>query len=170
VRFIGIDIDPEALRAANELQISGAFLRASGDRLPIADHSVDFVFSRVALPYMHIPRAVAEIHRVLRPGGSVWISLHRPRRVMIWLKEAILQGHWKAALAQSFSLISGTMLLLTNRQTRMPVTGRYLTFQTPEGMRKLVEKAGFQVTSSALEPFFVLQATKPAPKAARSGR
>jgi ubiquinone/menaquinone biosynthesis C-methylase UbiE len=34
------------------------------------------VISRVALPYMHIPMALAEIARVVKSGGHVWLTLH----------------------------------------------------------------------------------------------
>lgn len=34
------------------------------------------MISRVALPYMHIPMALAEIARVVKSGGHVWLTLH----------------------------------------------------------------------------------------------
>src|SRR5207245_7299416 len=44
--------------------------------LPFREASFDFVFSRVALPYMHIPKAASEMGRVLKPGGGLWCLLH----------------------------------------------------------------------------------------------
>ena len=42
---------------------------AAGENLPFADERFDLVFSRVALPYMDINRALREIARVLKRGG-----------------------------------------------------------------------------------------------------
>jgi SAM-dependent methyltransferase len=44
--------------------------------LPFDNPSFDRVISNVALPYMDIPKTLLEIHRVLVPGGQVWLSLH----------------------------------------------------------------------------------------------
>jgi hypothetical protein len=44
--------------------------------LPFDNASFDRVISNVALPYMDIPKTLLEIHRLLVPGGQVWLSLH----------------------------------------------------------------------------------------------
>jgi ubiquinone/menaquinone biosynthesis C-methylase UbiE len=56
---------------------------ASGEALPFRDQSFDFLFSRVALPYMNIPVALAEFRRVLKPGAGLWLSLH-PLSMLSW--------------------------------------------------------------------------------------
>jgi len=38
--------------------------------MPFADGSFDRVISAIALPYMNIQKALAEIHRILVPGGG----------------------------------------------------------------------------------------------------
>lgn len=58
-RYVGIDYDG-----------TGADLLADGHALPFTDHSFDVVFSFAVLEHLHAPiRALAEISRVLRPGG-----------------------------------------------------------------------------------------------------
>src|SRR5262245_16260126 len=75
----GVDIDPVAISAGQQILGSNIHLEVgSGERLPFANESFDFVFSRVALPYMIIPDALAEIRRVLRSGGRFWTVLHPP--------------------------------------------------------------------------------------------
>src|SRR5262245_26954041 len=72
----GIDIDEEALALGRRVTRRIAFVRASGERLPFSDGSFDFVISRVSLLFMHLPVALREIARVLKPGGQVWFTLH----------------------------------------------------------------------------------------------
>src|SRR3954449_13214466 len=74
---VGVDIDTEAVTfGVHWPEARGIRLgAATGENLPFQPSSFDFVYSRVALPYMHIPTALAEIHRVLRPGGNLWLTL-----------------------------------------------------------------------------------------------
>src|SRR3954463_15497096 len=63
-RSVGIDVDVEALRfggsGARGARSKGAPALA-GD-LPFLDGAFDYVYSRVALPYMDVPRALSEMH------------------------------------------------------------------------------------------------------------
>lgn len=46
--------------------------QASADQLPFADASFDWVLSRYsAHHWRHLPQSLAQVHRVLRPGGRV---------------------------------------------------------------------------------------------------
>jgi len=52
-------------------------LQASAEAIPLADASIDLVFSTSALEHVRDYRAaIAEIHRVLRPGGTVLLGTH----------------------------------------------------------------------------------------------
>ncbi|MGB9234289.1 MAG: class I SAM-dependent methyltransferase, partial [Terriglobales bacterium] len=75
----GLDIDGSRLAAAKAQFPQRAFVQAAGERLPFADASFDRVISTLALPYMNIPKALGEIHRVLVSGGRLSLSLHLPR-------------------------------------------------------------------------------------------
>jgi SAM-dependent methyltransferase len=78
-RIVGIDVNPAGVRNAGALAArAGLAGRAefrvadAGDRLPFADASFDAVVSNDAM--CHVPdraRALAEWHRVLRPGGRM---------------------------------------------------------------------------------------------------
>jgi SAM-dependent methyltransferase len=70
------DISPgmvTTLRAnAGRLGLDVSSLRADAESLPFADESFDFVFGHAVLHHLpNLPRAFAEFHRVLRPGGRI---------------------------------------------------------------------------------------------------
>ena len=78
--YIGIDISPPMLRRAaaevSDAGIPGLLLaRADATHLPVAARSVDRVLSFNGLHVMpDKAAALAELHRVLRPGGEAWGS------------------------------------------------------------------------------------------------
>jgi SAM-dependent methyltransferase len=55
-----------------------SYLLGAGECLPFADESFGRVISAVALPYMNIQKTLAEIHRILVPGGRLSLILHLP--------------------------------------------------------------------------------------------
>ncbi len=70
---VGVDLDEEDLRAPSAPR--GGSVRADGTRLPFPDAGFDGVFCSNVLE--HTPDAasvLAEIERVLRPGGWAWVS------------------------------------------------------------------------------------------------
>src|SRR3954470_8184556 len=138
-RSIGVDVDVEALRfgatGALGARVRGA--AAMGERLPFVDGAFDYVYSRVALPYMDIPSAVAEMHRVLRPGGRLWLALH-PLSVPA---EQFRRGNLKGKLYATYTIANGLWLDATGRTLRL---GRLCeSIQTERGMRLALTRAGF---------------------------
>lgn len=66
---VGLDPDGDALRDARARDPAGRWLRARAEAIPLADGSVDAVFSLSVLQYTERAAALAECRRVLRPGG-----------------------------------------------------------------------------------------------------
>jgi SAM-dependent methyltransferase len=74
-RIIGVDRSAAMLARAREKLPQGDFREGDLEALPVASHSVDVAVCALAL--VHLPeldRAVAELARVVRPGGRVIIS------------------------------------------------------------------------------------------------
>jgi ubiquinone/menaquinone biosynthesis C-methylase UbiE len=139
-RTTGVDIDLGALRfAANgamgePLRVAGA----RGEQLPFRDAAFDYVYSRVALPYMDIPAALGEMRRVLRPGGRLWLALH-PLAIPA---EQFRRGNFKGKIYAAYTVVNGAWLHLTGRTFRLR-PGICESIQTERGMRLALRRAGF---------------------------
>jgi ubiquinone/menaquinone biosynthesis C-methylase UbiE len=75
-RHVGLDVAVEGLIAAHHLGIT-TVTHASALQLPIGSETVDLVITLDVLQHLPLDggdhRALSEIHRVLRPGGYVFI-------------------------------------------------------------------------------------------------
>ena len=158
----GVDPVAAALALGRTLTDRVHFGAAMGEALPFADASFDLVVSRVALPYMNIPRALDEMARVLRPGGTVWLSLHSPAFAFRTMRRAIRAGNVRAAIYPMYTLLNGLLLHLLDRQVQWPFgRKRYESAQTAAGMRRALTRAGFTEPRISRGQFFVVSATKP---------
>ena len=87
---IGLDVDHEAIRYGMSHYGHGIqFIVADASRIPIPSESVNFVFSRVSLPYTNIPKVIKEIERVLTNDGRVWMTLHDRNVVRRYLRQSM---------------------------------------------------------------------------------
>jgi len=89
-KVCGIDSSPEAIRAAREITRKAGFkarltVGSMFERLPYPDRSFDAVVCTKALNHgaiESIHAAVAEMERVLRPGGLVFIVVTKTRKAL----------------------------------------------------------------------------------------
>lgn len=99
IQLVGIDLAPAMLDVARsraaELGIDAELREGDAERLPFDDASFDTVVSELALCSVPNPaRAIAEMARVLRPGGSLLLLDHvgstwPPVYALQWLVERI---------------------------------------------------------------------------------
>ena len=155
----GIDPDTTALALGRTLTSRVQFAAAVGEHLPYASRSFDLVFSRVALPYTDIPVALAEIARVLRPGGTVWLSLHPPRFAWQAVERAVRARSLKGTLFPFYVLANGMLLHVLGRQIRWPFgRSRHESVQTAGGITRALRRAGFADVRVTRNRFFVVTA------------
>jgi ubiquinone/menaquinone biosynthesis C-methylase UbiE len=160
-RPVGVDVDKEALRLGRELNPGILFVRSSGEKLPFADDSFDFVFSRVALPYMNIPRALLEVRRVLRNGGSVWFTLHP----LSMLSPKASCRNVRTALFEIYRLANTLGLHYLGRQFRYPLNrNRTESYQTVAGMRRALAGRGFTDIRTTIAPKQFIVSARACPK------
>jgi ubiquinone/menaquinone biosynthesis C-methylase UbiE len=139
--IVGVDILFNRVQAANITYRDQGwhYLCAYGEGLPFRDESFDGAFCQVALPYMHIPRALRELHRVLKPGAWLRVSLHHPQFTLRELRRAFPSP--KPSLFRIFVLLNGIALHFTGRVIGL---GRWAeSCQTESGMRIAFRRAGF---------------------------
>ena len=74
-RFAGIDWSGDALRRAHALDLTVLRAAVTAPGLPVADGAADVVIMSELIEHLVDPDgAVAEVRRVLRPGGSLLLS------------------------------------------------------------------------------------------------
>jgi ubiquinone/menaquinone biosynthesis C-methylase UbiE len=75
----GVDLTPEMLQRAAASIPEATFLEGDLRRLPVEDASFDVVVCGLALSHLtELGDAVAELARVLRPGGRIVVSVLHP--------------------------------------------------------------------------------------------
>ena len=139
--YIGIDVSREAITKARLLHPRWNFFRHSAEYIPFTDGEFDSVIAGVSLPYMDIPLVLAEVKRVLRPGGTFWCSLHPLSHTLEHLFRSIRHFVWKDMIFRSYVLLNGLYFHFTGKLFRFP-GGRIESFQTKRGMRIAMERAG----------------------------
>jgi demethylmenaquinone methyltransferase/2-methoxy-6-polyprenyl-1,4-benzoquinol methylase len=137
---IGLDITPRMIELARQKpEASGPLSWLVGDMtsLPVASSSIDVVTTGYGLRNVpDLPRAIAEIHRVLRPGGLMCsLDFNRP-------ESSLVRGVYLTYL----TMVGSTLGWVLHRD---PDTYRYI----PESIRRypgargvvtLMREAGFE--------------------------
>jgi ubiquinone/menaquinone biosynthesis C-methylase UbiE len=134
----GIDIDHDVLRQGKRLSDSVGFICGRAEALPFRSATFDVVYSRVALPYTHLPSSLREIRRVLKPHGRLWAVLERPG---LPFHSGLLKNYKFYALAPYIFL--NTLLFHALGKSVPFLDGKYRGYQTISGITRALGKAGF---------------------------
>jgi SAM-dependent methyltransferase len=136
-RPIGVEIDP---RRFAEVRGSGLrVLRASGTHLPFPSDTLDGVVCKVVVPLTDEARVVAEIGRVLRPGGVARVTYHGAGYYLRYL----LKGPgWKRRLYGLRSLVNGWVYAASGR--RLPGFLGDTVYQSRRRLRHYYERNGLE--------------------------
>ena len=136
--IVGIDTSRELLGIASSRHPSVECRHMDMMAMSFADRSFDLVYSSLAFHYANDwDRLFAEIHRVLRPGGTVLFSTHHP-------------GYWsrKARTGNSFTNRRG--VTLTEHVATLPVANVeivYYNHADEQSIAASVRHAGFTLRS-----------------------
>lgn len=154
VELVGVDSDAAAVLLGMRLSKSDAtpltLVSGSAMAMPFADGYFDLVSNCVALNYMHQREALAEMVRVVRPGGFLFC-----RAESIWFDAYVLResGGWKPFLGRARDLVWGTLHAATGQQ---PEPGTRLSggraFSSFGRMRRTLASLGCRVTFTGEAP------------------
>jgi ubiquinone/menaquinone biosynthesis C-methylase UbiE len=137
----GLDIDDSRLAIAKVRFSRRTYLQGAGERLPFEAESFDRVISALALPYMNIQKTLAEIHRILVPGGDLALSLHLPSFTIAELLHNAIPKP-VPTLFRLYVMANGLLFHCTGRTVGL-LKGGTESFQTERGMRVALNRAGF---------------------------
>lgn len=152
------------------------FLVGDGATIPFPDSIFNLVFSRVALPYMNIPRTAAEAHRTLVAGGVFWITPHfrdhamdgHRKDAVNYLLRADAAGTprwrtWKPRLKmwlhRTYVLLNGYLFEHTGLLVPY-LNGRYESWQSLRSMQTVLQRAGFDFSYEETEHHTVIKGIK----------
>jgi SAM-dependent methyltransferase len=147
---IGVDQSADRLAVAAELAggPSVRLIRGSVEQMPLADRSVDLVFSRVVLPYVHQQRTMAEIGRVLAAGGRALLILHaagfyRAQLAHCGLRPGCAPETYRAAIGLAGGLAFSTLGVEPRWPSRRG--GFRLSYQTRGSFARLAARSGLRL-------------------------
>ena len=139
----GVDIDGEAIAFGSARFPNLKLKTSAGESLPYDAGYFDFLYCRVSLPYMHIPRALREFRRVLQPNGHLWLSLHPLSMLRRDLTHALREGSLRGVVYRSYAAFN-TLLLFAGRQIPYPLNQKRVESYQPSAiMRLALQRAGF---------------------------
>ena len=138
---LGVDLAQGMLtRGARKLERRGLASRArlaggDGERLPVRDESFDAALVGFGIRNIGEPaRALADVHRALRPGGRfVVLEFSMPRGVV----GRLYRAYFTALLPRIGRLVSGD----SSAYSYLPAS--VLAFPSPQAFAALMEQAGF---------------------------
>ncbi|ADJ26040.1 Methyltransferase type 11 [Dehalogenimonas lykanthroporepellens BL-DC-9] len=139
--LFGIDISSEMLRYAEKFKIKHRFdavLRQEDMRsLDFPDNYFDFAIAVASLHHLDSPesrrQALAEIHRVVRPDGEIFLTVWNACQPRFWFSRRDTRIPWKTGDKTVF---------------------RYYHLFTYREIERLAKDEGFTVMSSRPEAFF----------------
>lgn len=103
-RVIGVDATPEMLAVARQAVPDTDFRLGDLTALPVETGSVDLVVCALALSHCQdIAQPVAELARVLRPGGHLVISDFHPFQLLLGGNAFFLDDKGRAGFVRSFA-------------------------------------------------------------------
>ena len=156
----GIDIDAVAI-AKGCSTFPGLQLRvASAEALPFPDNMFDLTYSRVAVPYTNLEKSIAEMVRVTKEGGIVWVLLHSMRMEWSELHAAVLNFSLKRLVDRMYVLANSICFLLTWKCFARPWSGTFESVQFERNFRRFMESGGLHSVRRLSDTRFCLYGIK----------
>ena len=140
----GVDMSGEMVARARERlpEAKARLQQASVEQLPLPDDSFDAVVGTGVLEYTDVPRALAELARVVRPGGTAVVSYPNPNA---------LYGLWKTRVW--YTAVTVVKRVHGRPHVAAPKGAGSLS---PGGFARALEAAGLRVKTVQYTSYLVL--------------
>jgi SAM-dependent methyltransferase len=170
--LVGIDYSLADLGEGSRRFPHLSFVRGNGMALPFADGSFDEVIGHVSLPYMNTRAALGEIHRVLVPGGSFFLTVHSLEYVRRRLHNGVGRGRWQDGFFMLYAIGNGFLNHCGFPQVSW-FGRKFETIHTAAGIIKTARRTGFSGVHVEHRPgliFFGVSGYKPDPERPQARR
>ncbi len=146
-RAVGLEADSRLVALASACGLSVSHGQA--ERLPFASASFDGVVCEVVIPYTDEARAIAEIGRVLKPGGLARLSYHG---LGYPLRSLAIERGWKRQLYSARVMVNTWVYALSGR--RLPGFWGDTVYQSRARLRRHYEQAGLELVEERVPARF----------------
>lgn len=146
-RTLGIEYNPQHARRARAAGF--AVCCAAAERLPFAADSMDGLVCKVVIPYTDEARAVAEIARVLKTGGTAGVSYHG---LGYSLRYLFTDRNWKRRVYGARVVVNTIVYRLTGR--RLPGFWGDTVYQSASRLRHYYQQVGLELVEEHPSPTF----------------
>ncbi len=102
--YTGVDLTPQAIKMAEErfqiFNVQGNFVVANAEELPFPDESFDHVYSWGVIHHApHPEKIAAQIHRILRKGGTFTVMLYNRDSINYYVEIMFLRKIFRLCLS-----------------------------------------------------------------------
>ena len=131
--LIGLDLSPEKLRSAGRTLPASRMILGDAEVLPLASARFQAVYSLETLEHLVAPqRALAEIARVLKPGGSVFISIPVSSALNVRAAERLIRFRRRGKFHEHIQFYSRRRIAdMLRRAGLNPAGHRFCVFNYP---------------------------------------
>jgi len=127
------------------------FVRGCGEALPFVDQSFDIVLCRVALPYMHNGKTIAEVARVMTQGASLFLVTHAPPFYFAMAAERLKALQVKQLAYPVICLLASVWHSLTGKQLSGGIWAGKEIFQTRGFLNRELGRNGLKIAGELTE-------------------
>lgn len=162
---IGIDNDSLLLTVAKYLNRKYAFspslALADAHKLPFKDNTFNYVLCRLVLPYIRNRETIAEISRVTKEQGRIYLALHGIGYYIRSLRDCIYERNVLRFLYTLFVILNGTIFHFTGRQMaiKLPFYDRSVctVFQTLKRTDRVLAMNGFRIVDYEINEIKIMK-------------